>query len=79
VIIDCRPSNATLNSNFIEDEDISEDAQKFLTIFIQVLAKRGMDMSELNSCIQNNELHLSATKGFGKNDRHFHGEFGRKT
>ena len=75
MIIDCKPSNATLSSSFIEDEDISEDARKFRTIFIQVLAKCGMDMSKLYRCIRNNEMHLSVTKGLGKNDRHFNGEW----
>jgi hypothetical protein len=61
LIIDCKPSNATLNSSFIEVKDISEDARKFRTIFIQVLAQHGMDMSKLNKCILKNEMHLSVT------------------
>jgi hypothetical protein len=47
VIIDFK-RNTTLCFNFVEDEDISEDAGKFRTILIQVLTQRGMDMSILD-------------------------------
>jgi hypothetical protein len=62
VIIDFKPSNSTLSSNFVDDECISEDARIFRTILIQILAKRGMDMSEPNRCIRDNKVHLSVTK-----------------